>query len=362
MKVWTTIADRFSRWIDAVADFIVALPWQFAPARAIKLVEVENGEFVLLPSEELAVGDTTKERIRVAEGQIVSTLSEPVATLLRGSRIELTLLRERFLFRPFELPGRAAEFLDGVVRSQIDRLTPWSASEAVFGWSKPSEAGSDRILVTVAATVRTLVAPLVQAIAGLGVRSIAVFTTSPEDDADSLPIKVMEEKIGGLLDFSKIRRILIGTLVATAATAAAAVVASGVSAIGLDAQQDELAQRIASLRASAGVSMSGTLGSLDAARHTLEDRKNAGPSSVMIIETLSRILPDNTHLTELRIDDNKIQLIGVTHDAPSLIGLMEQSGQFTKATFFAPTTRSASSPDENFHIEALIQPAIAPRS
>ena len=94
----------------------------------------------------------------------------------------------------------------------------------------------------------------------------------------------------------------------------------------------------------------------------LEIRKHTAPSSVMIIESLSRILPDNTYVTELRIENNKIQLVGVTHDAPSLIGLMEQSGLFTRATFFAPTTRSPSEPGERFHIEALIQPAAAPRS
>jgi general secretion pathway protein L len=362
MKIWTTIADGFSRWIDAVADFIVTLSWQFASPHAVKLVEVENGEFVLHPIQELPAADTTSERIRITEGQIVNTLSESLATSLRGSRIELTLKPERFLFRPLEFPGRAAEFLDGIVRAHIDRLTPWNASEAAFGWSKPSEAGSDRIVVTVAATMRTLVAPYVQAIASFGVRSIAVFTTSPEHETDASLIKVMEERIAGFLDVGKIRSILIRLLVATAATAAIAVMASGLVGISLNAQQDELAQRIASLRAAAGASSGGTLGSLVAARRTLEDRKNAAPSSVMIIETLSRILPDNTYLTELRIEDNKVQLVGVTHDAPSLIGLMEQSGQFTRATFFAPTTRSPSNPGESFHIEAVIQPVIAPRS
>ncbi len=82
----------------------------------------------------------------------------------------------------------------------------------------------------------------------------------------------------------------------------------------------------------------------------------------MIIENLSRILPDNTYVTELRIEDSKIQVVGVTHDAPALIGLMEQSGLFTRATFFAPTTRSPSETGERFHIQALIQPAEAPRS
>src|SRR5438045_8074651 len=88
--------------------------------------------------------------------------------MLDGSRAELVLRPARVLFRPLELPQRAAEFLGGVVRAQIDRLTPWNAADAAFGFGAPQVAGPDRIIVTVAATARALVQPMIDALVGGG--------------------------------------------------------------------------------------------------------------------------------------------------------------------------------------------------
>ena len=55
-----------------------------------------------------------------------------VGSRLAGGQIELILARRRFVFRSLELPQQAADFLDAIVRSQIDRLTPWNPSQAAL--------------------------------------------------------------------------------------------------------------------------------------------------------------------------------------------------------------------------------------
>jgi general secretion pathway protein L len=300
--------------------------------------------------------------LNIREGQITNAAPGEAASALPGTRVELILRPDQFLFRPLELPGRAAEFLEGIVRTQIDRLTPWSGTEAAFGWSKPVAAGPDRIVVTVAATALAPVMSYVRAIAGAGAHSVAVFTSSPDAERGPASIKVWEENLRGTSEIGRIRHALVMILAAAGIAAATAVGASTLLGANLHSRQDEVARQIADIRGASGGARDAASSTAAAAVRAVERRKHDSPSSVIVLDTLSQILPDHTYVTELRIEGNKMRLIGVTRDAPSLIGLIEQSTRFSRATFFAPTTRSPSEAGERFHIEALIQPFGAPRS
>ena len=195
MKFLHQFLDGCSRWITCVATTIVAMRARFTSARPVELVEESDGDFALRIAGKDAGARSQAGRIRIADGKIVGAVPAALAAKLKASRAELILQPARFVFRPLELPRRAAEFLDGIVRSQVDRLTPWSAAEAAFGWSTPTDAGNDRIVVTVAATARALVTPLVEAVAGLGADQIVVSTTAPSPE----PMKVPSDKLRALL-------------------------------------------------------------------------------------------------------------------------------------------------------------------
>ena len=360
MTVLRLFIDGFFRWIDSVAATTVAMLGRLASRRGVRLVEEDNGAFVVKGSGRDGSSGLPLQRLQFADGQVVGPVPDKLAAALRGSRAELVLQPARFLFRPLELPKRAGEFLDGIVRAQIDRLTPWSPNDAVFGWTRPEAAGADRIVVTVAATARALVAPYVRALAGLGVESIAVSTSLPSPDA--VPIQVLDEKGRSALDVGRVRSVLLAILLVAGLGAAGATGAAAVIGRQIEARQDALARKIATSRAAALLGREGSLDAATAALRALERRKHENPSAVIVLEQLSQVLPDHTYVTELRIEGDKLRLVGVTRDAPSLIGLIEQTQHFTRATFFAPTTRSPNDPGERFHIEARIESSFAPRS
>jgi general secretion pathway protein L len=362
MSLLVVIAKRFSRWIDAVAGTIAPLLDRLRRPCIVRVTEDKNGDLVFQPVQNLPGASSPPLRFRMVDSKLDPSLPAQLAATLAGSRMELLLQPDHFIFRQLELPNRAAEFLHGIVRAQIDRLSPWNAADAAFGWSKPSEPSADRMVITVAATSRELLRPYLRSVTGLGSQAIAVFAIPPQIDTSAGPIKIWEEGSAANSTMARARRALIFLLAAATVTASAAVGAAVFIGAQLDAQHKELERHIASLRAAKGANWSTAANTAAAARSNLMRRKHQAPPIVMVLETLSQILPDHTYVTELRVEGDKLRLVGITKDAPSLIGLIERSERFRRATFFAPTTHSPSEPGERFHIEAIIQPLAGLRS
>ncbi len=343
------IAEAFSRWIDRVEAAVLIGRESLRSTPSLRFIEGPDGAFRLDGTPDaLGPSGWESEPIRVIGGRIDSAASANWAAKLRRVRVELVLQSHRFMFRPLELPRRAADFLEGIVRAQIDRLTPWSAAEAAFGWRPSKQDESERMIVTVAATGRSLIQPFASAFAAFGVDSIVVSASF----ADTAPIKVFEQKVEAEIDARRLRRMLIAPLAAGGALAAAAILAAVIVGGRLEDGRDELAQRVSERRAA----MRSARDATDDATLALAQRKRETPSSVIVIEALSQILPDHTYLSELHVHGDKVQIIGLTRDAPSLIGLIEHSAHFAKAVFFAPTTRSLPNSGEHFSIEAKIEP------
>jgi general secretion pathway protein L len=346
--------NAVSRWIDPVAAALLALRARVTPMRSVELIEDAAGVLTLQPQPEHSSAGEEPRSLRITDGKVLGATPELVAKL-SGCRLAMLLQPTRFVFRALQLPRQAGEFLDDIVRAQIDRVTPWSAETAVFGCGPPANIGNDRIVVTIAATAREVLAPLLEAVSNLKPGAVAVFTCAEGNDPATGSIKVLEQ-VRGAHDVGGMRRLL-SIVLAVGVLAAFTVTASGWMIDGaLEAQQSEVARRLAELRVA---KQAGQIASKEeVALASLEARKHQTAPSVIVLDVLSQLLPDHTYVTELRIVGDKLQIIGITRDAPSLIRLIEQSPRFTRATFFAPTTRAPSDPGEHFHIEARIEPIL----
>jgi len=337
-----------TEWIEAVSRAIDAMAGRFGCAPRIELAEHDDGTFTASASNAKGGADLPDLSFRFDGEAPHPPLPETWNVAFRGSRIEALLRADHVMTHQLDFPSKAVDFLDGMIRAQVDRLTPWSANDAVFGWGAPAPAANDRIEVSFAATSREKVAPLLRFAETVGAASVAIL--APADG--SAPIKLLDRPLRSVIGAAvNVPRLLRGILLSSALAAAASLLVSAYLGGSLQSELDDLQQHIAQRRAALRLGTNGPSSGLG----LLARRKQTTPSSVMVLEAISRALPDSTYVTELRIEGDKIQIVGMTQDAPSLISLIEQSSpQFTRATFFAPTTHAANEPGERFHIEAHI--------
>jgi general secretion pathway protein L len=86
--------------------------------------------------------------------------------------------------------------------------------------------------------------------------------------------------------------------------------------------------------------------------------KAASPSATIVLEALSRALPDTAHLTELSLQGTTLRIAGTSDDAPSLLAPLEHSGCLTDVRFSAPTVRDPDGAHFSFHIEGQVEPHV----
>lgn len=331
------VRQAFDNGIALSARFIAQAMDSFARQPVVVVSGAANGVYRVAGDEGRTLTLTDKGFCD-ASGLLVDSP-------FRAARVELDLPSDMFLFRELDFPAKALDFLDGVLRAQIDRFTPWSDTQVVFGHSAPMPAGHDRIKLTIAAAPLKQIMPIVRAFDAAGAASVVV--NARREDGAGASILVHESAFHRERATLKAERALKSALVGVLAFAGVSVGASSLAGAWLETKGETIAAETHQWRQA---QMSG-------ARDPdvmLHKRKIDTPLVVLVMEQLARILPDDTFLREISFGEGKIEIAGVSADATRLIVLLERSPTFTRATFSAPTTHSANEPGDQFHIQAQV--------
>src|SRR5690349_6312178 len=166
MPMISEIKASFGEWIAAVARAIDLAFGRYARRSLILLSESADQSFTAKLKSEKGL-KLLEASFRLAQGRAVPSLPPEWARAFRGGRVEAMIASDRLLFRPLDFPKQAVDFLEGMIRTQIDRLTPWTADDVVFGWSFPS-LSNERVEITLAATSKQQIQPLIQFATSMG--------------------------------------------------------------------------------------------------------------------------------------------------------------------------------------------------
>jgi|GEM_PF-2128769 len=79
-------------------------------------------------------------------------------------------------------------------------------------------------------------------------------------------------------------------------------------------------------------------------------KKKASPLLVQTISELSRVLPDDTWVTQLALEGSKVRIQGVSGSASELLGRIDQSPLFDDAQFVAPVVHEQVTKGDHFDL------------
>jgi general secretion pathway protein L len=357
------IGAILKRWIEILAALHMA--WRDGRRERCSLIVTrESQQYVIRhaePRRDTLLRDTKAGSV-LATMPFGTNASVELARSVQSGFVIFELPAEKVIMRQITVPAQARKFLSGVVHNQIERLSPWPANGVVYGFEAeagPEDAAAMEVRIFMSARGDIDAAQRELAAIGLPIDRIVARDTISEGAEDVLaPVALWSR----LADASTERlpsavRAIGGGI---AAWVAGSLLIAGwalVSTASIRSESEDVAARskVLQRQVQAGRTAS-SLAALPFERAWL--LKSTSISSVVLIEALSRSVPDSAYVNEIRLEKDSLRILGLAENVPALLAPLERSGQMSDAHFVAPTARGPDGKLFRFSVEAHVEPRI----
>jgi|GEM_PF-1528362 len=266
----------------------------------------------------------------------------------KASRI-LVLSPTQCFNRRILLPKQAAGNLHQVMGFEMDRYTPITAKHAYFdivSTNAPVQEGQFEAFFVV--TPKTLLEPMLEQCRFFDLSPNTVsYSATPALPLDAANINVLPDDMRPPVN--KKERVLTTALVVLLLLGVSVALAYPTWAIKHEVT--ELQARIAAIKDDVTLvgKMRTSIESTDAQIKSLLNKKTSRPYAVDILLELTKRLPADSWLTNLRLTGSHLQIQGYSENATGLIQLLENSPLFSNTRFTSPLA-SNKAPQQAFKI------------
>jgi len=370
------VAGFWRWWMGELATLVPAAPraaWRrrrmrpvlaFDPPRAtLWRPVVEGGRLAMIEHAAIALDGNPDEVTAAGRGAVAA-----LARVTGNSGtvpVTLALPQRAVLRKQLVLPLAVEENLRQVVGYDLDRHTPFKAEELYFD-AVPVERDPARgtLRVELASVLRSVVDPLIARAESFGAAVVAIAADGAQRTG-AMPLNLLPPERRPARGPWRRWQFWVPLAVLVAVALAATVLPVW--------QKREYVISLSALadRARAQAAVSETLrAELDRQvgdyNFALE-RKFGYPPTVQVIDDVSRIMPDDTWLTQLELRTTRgkdiareLSLRGESANAGRLVTVLEDSKLFTQAAPRSPTTKIQPGPGELFDVGAQLKPLPPP--
>ena len=341
----TSFLGRFWRWWrDEILYFVPPkLRAALDKEERVLRVALRDGELLL----DYRHGDEQESIGRISTVNDAGEEALP-ARMPDTDRVVLELTPAYAARRQVSMPFGTEDRLDEVLGYEMDRLTPYAATDVYFDYRMAGRNAKRRVVeIDLVIALRQTVDDLLARLAAVDVRPTQVTLAGAPPATNLLP-REQRKPAGARLPL--VPAMLTGIAVLLAGIAIAAPLVHQRVELGrLEAEVSEL--RPAALAADQ------IRAEIDAATRQgnfFQARWEQSPTKISLLNELAAVIPDDTWLTRLQIDASVVRIHGESESASSLIGLLEDSGMFVDAHFSSPVTKHPRTSNDRFVIEARV--------
>ncbi|WP_290980359.1 PilN domain-containing protein [Ferrovibrio sp.] len=298
----------------------------------------------------------SRQVLALDEAAAVAALRSLAARPL--DEIVLRLGDDAVLSTELTLPNAAARALPALLPFELERLAPLPLNQLCHGHVLLA-AGRPGLRVLLQMAPRAAIEAVLQRLAGFGLRpdrvigsgEAVVFTrlnllpgAARAADLRPLPPRRLANRAAWIL-----------ALLALAAALASPFLHLAWQSRQVQAESAALRAQLAARQAAEPVR--GLQTAAAQRLQKLQALQAARPAAVLVLEALTRALPDDAWLTQLNLADGQIEIVGQARAATALVPLLEAMPMLAGVRFLTPVTRDAASGRERFHFALLLKPA-----
>jgi general secretion pathway protein L len=307
-----------------------------------------GGERQPLGSVDLNSAQTVQRALKAA----------PQGWAAHAANVVLCLPASRALRTSVSLPLAAERNLDQVVSFEIERLVPFKRDESYYAHRIVERNKAARNLqLELTVIPRTEIDAITRSAQEVGLHTVGIEIAgaTPAEPVAFIPLEGAARPAADTQ--ARMTIVIFG-----AAAALLAVACIVIPFVRAQTARAALTAQVAEARREADTSLN-LQKQIDAQvqdQRFLVDRRRVTPTVTELLDTITRLTPDDTWLTELQITANEVHLIGASTSATALLGLVDQSPVFRNAAFRSSITQDSRLNRERFDISARIAPRIEP--
>jgi general secretion pathway protein L len=268
-----------------------------------------------------------------------------------GQPTVLRLDERDVLGKTVTLPLAAERNLGQVLAFEMDRETPFKAEDLY--WNHRIEATArqnGRLSVRLALTPKAGLAPLLSALEQAGIHPRRAEIADGPDAGAYLPL----DGTDGRADRRSSRLLWPAVACCAALGLAAAIIPFVHQEIALASIDQEIAS--ARTAAAEADTLRQEIERLSGSADFIESERDKAGRPLVVLAAATRVLPDDTYLTEMELKQRKVTLNGRSAAAARLIGPLTADRTFRNPAFAAPVTRLEALHSELFTINAEVGP------